>query len=76
MASDFRERTRTKLQYARIHLDEVRDSRRHEAFERAHYESVLFHVVGAKDSFLQEINDAYGRPLKPHQVKERRLGVY
>jgi hypothetical protein len=74
VASDFRGRTRTKLDYAKIHLDEVRDNRRHDAFERAHYESVLFHVVSAKDSFLQEINDAYKKLLEQHEVNERRLG--
>lgn len=74
MASDFRGRTRTKLEYAKIHLDEIRDHPRQDAFARAHQESVLFHVVGAKDSFLQEINDAYQLPLEPDQVNERNLG--
>jgi hypothetical protein len=42
-------------------------------FVRAHQESVLFHVVGAKDSFLQEINAAYGRHLKPWEIDEKSL---
>ncbi len=76
MASEFRERTRTKLQYAKLHLDEILSRNgpyQADAFARAHEESVLFHVVGAKDSFLQEINDAYGRPLDPDRVKEKSL---
>lgn len=42
-------------------------------WEIAHEESLLFHLVGAKDAFLHEINDAYGRPLQMHEADEPRL---
>ena len=69
-------RTGEKLEYARIHLDELKregswDHGRH--WVRAHEESVLDQVVGAKDAFLQEINAAYGAGLQMHQVHEDRL---
>ena len=52
-----RDRTEAKLRYARIHLDELQnDARRGGDFDRAHQESFLFHLFGARDAFLQEIN--------------------
>lgn len=69
-------RTGEKIEYARIHLDELKregswDHGNH--WVRAHEESVLAQVVGAKDAFLQEINVAYGSPLQMYQVTEDRL---
>ena len=76
MVSRFQARTDAKLEYARIHLKEIKS--RHEvgsgdAFERAHEESLLFHLIGAKDSFLQEINVAYQLGLNMWDVKEESL---
>ena len=76
MASKFESRTDAKLRYARLHLDEILSRNSlwlAEEFDRAHQESVLFHVVGAKDSFLQEINEAHKPSLLPHRVSEANL---
>lgn len=52
-----RDRTDAKLRYAEVHLGELRtDARRGGDFDRAHQESFLFHLFGARDAFLQEIN--------------------
>ena len=76
MVSRFQARTDAKLEYARIHLEEI-TSRQEigsgDAFERAHEESFLFHFIGAKDYFLQEINVAYEIGLSIRQVRESRL---
>ena len=76
MVSPFPARTDAKLEYARIHLEEI-TSRQEvgsgDAFERAHEESSLFHLIGAKDSFLQEINAAYQLGLNMWDVKEESL---
>lgn len=76
MVSPFQARTDAKLEYARIHLEEI-TSRQEvgsgDAFERAHEESFLFHLIGAKDSLLQEINFAYEIGLSIRQVRESRL---
>lgn len=69
-------RTNAKLEYARIHLEELRGQPEwnpSSPFVRAHEESCLFHAVGAKDAFLQEINGAYGLGLAMNRVDEPRL---
>jgi hypothetical protein len=76
LPNKFQARTEAKLKYAQIHLEEI--SSRAEAnagdeFERAHVESFLFHIVGAKDSFLQEINHAHNLGLPMQGVDERSL---
>ena len=76
MVSQFQPRTDSKLRFARVHLEEM--TSRHELgsgddFERAHEESFLFHLIGAKDSFLQELNAAYKLELPIKQVKETNL---
>lgn len=75
---DLVDRTDAKLRYARLHLDELRPYERLgslDDWERAHTESVLFHLVGAKDAFLQEINYAYELGLRPSGVNENILAV-
>ena len=70
-------RTDAKLEYARIHLEEITSQPKvgsADDFERAHVESFLFHLIGAKDSFLQEINAAYELGLRFKDVTEKRLG--
>ena len=75
--SALKERTEKKIDYAKLMLDELshRPSSvgRGDSFERSHEEAVLFHVIGAKDAFLQEINAAYKLGLKPSRVKENNL---
>lgn len=75
--SALKERTEKKIDYAKLMLDELshRPSSvgRGDSFERAHEEAVLYHVIGAKDAFLQEINAAYELGLKPSEVKENNL---
>lgn len=52
------ERTDAKLRYAALHLDELKskDTGGGDDFARAHQESFLFHLIGAKESFLLELN--------------------
>jgi len=76
MASEFKTRTNKKLEFARISLNEIKSRPElgsADNFERSHEENFLFHLIGAKDSFLQEINIAYGSNLPIHKVKERSL---
>ena len=76
MASELERRTDLKLEFAQIHLDELTSRQEQgsgDAFERAHEESFLFHLVGAKDSFLQEVNAAYQLELPINKVKEATL---
>lgn len=70
------ERTEAKLRYARLHVDELTgyvNLGSLDDWERAHAESVLFHLVGAKDSFLQEVNSAFALGLSLNSVNERAL---
>ena len=73
----FADRTAAKLAYARVHLEELKDHRARgsgDTFERAHQESFLFHLVGVRDAFLQELNVFYGCDLDPQKVTTRNLG--
>jgi len=58
-------RTDAKLRYAQVHLEELRvlEALRGDDFERAHLESFLYHMLGAKDAFLAEINHYYDARL-------------
>jgi hypothetical protein len=58
-------RTDAKLRYAQVHLEELRaiEALRGDDFERAHLESFLYHMLGAKDAFLAEINHCYDARL-------------
>jgi hypothetical protein len=75
--SALKERTEKKIDYAKLMLDELShrpsSAGRGDSFERAHEEAVLFHVIGAKDAFLQEINAAYKLGLKRSNVTENNL---
>jgi len=52
-----RNRTDSKLRYAAVHLAELAETERRGAdFDVAHQESFLFHLLGAQDGLLQEIN--------------------
>jgi hypothetical protein len=62
---NLRSKSDAKLRYAEIHLDELKslNSINGSDFERAHQESFLFHLLGAKDAFLGELNAYYGSSL-------------
>jgi hypothetical protein len=69
-----RSRTDAKLSYAALHLDELRKiERRGDEFDRAHQESFLFHLVGTRDAFLQELNVYYGCGLALKDVRLKTL---
>ena len=72
----FIERTEQKIRFSRLHLDEIRNHSTQNAgtdFERAHYESILFHMYGAIDAFLQELNIYYACELPISKVSRRAL---
>ncbi len=69
-------RTNAKLRFAQIHLDELRiyDNRGSgDPFEESHEESYLFHLFGARDAFLQELNIYYNINLPPNKVTRKNL---
>lgn len=76
MVIDFESRTNQKLEFARLSLNEI-TSRPELAsvddFERSHEEDFLFHLIGVKDSFLQEINVTYELDVPIRDVKEAIL---
>ena len=70
------DRTKAKLCFAQIHLNELRtygDRGSGDNFETSHEESFLFHLFGARDAFLQELNICYNINLPPGKVDTRRL---
>jgi hypothetical protein len=76
MAYEFKTRTNKKLEFARISVKEIVSRPKRgsaDDFERCHEENFLFHLIGAKDSFLQEINIAYGLTLAISEVRESSL---
>jgi hypothetical protein len=69
-------RTSQKLRFAQLTIDELSNSpSRHtgDDFERSHHEAFLFHLYGAIDSFLQEINIYCSCGLSPTAVTMRSL---
>ena len=76
MVIDFESRTNQKLEFAKISLEEIKSRPEPgliDYFQRSHEENFLFHLVGAKDSFLQEINVAYGLGVDIEKVDECKL---
>jgi len=66
-----RGRADQKLEYAGIHLGELRSypgRTSNDAWENAHQESCLFHLAGAVDALLHEINEAYSLGLQRTNV--------
>ena len=66
------QRANQKLCYAEIHLEELRNYPKafsNDDWEDAHQESVLYHLAGAVDALLHEINDGYSLGLNQRQVK-------
>lgn len=71
------DRTKAKLRFAQIHLNELRtygNQGSGDDFETSHEESFLFHLLGARDAFLQELNICYNINMPPGNVDTRRLG--
>ncbi|MFA5922227.1 MAG: DUF6586 family protein [Methylococcaceae bacterium] len=58
---NLRARADAKLSFAEIHLGELKamGTLGGSAFDRAHQESFLFHLLGAKEAFLIELNTYY-----------------
>lgn len=74
---NLRSRTDAKLRYALIHLDLLRESGGNGGadFDRGMEESILFHLLGAKEAFLVELNTYYncGLPIEaiaPGKLRE------
>ena len=74
--SQSQDRTEQKLQYAAIHIQELRgyeDAESNDDWENAHQESCFFHLAGAVDALLHEVNDAYSLRLELTEVGWRRV---
>jgi hypothetical protein len=69
------ERTDAKLRYSSVHLDEIKalGPLGGNDFDRAHQESFLFHLFGARDALLAELNHYYGTNLVPESISPGRL---
>jgi hypothetical protein len=70
-----RERVDAKLRFAQVHLDELQ-ALEHiggNDFERAHQESFLYHLLGAKDAFLIELNVYYEAKLSEQGITTGKL---
>jgi len=72
---NLRARADAKLSYAKIHLDELKSlgTLSGSDFDRAHQESFLFHLLGAKDAFLIELNAYYGVDLPKNDLTIGKL---
>ena len=72
---NLRARTDAKIVYAKIHVRLLRDQGGNGGtdFDKAVQESVLFHLLGAKDAFLLELNAYYGCNLANNEVSPGRL---
>jgi hypothetical protein len=70
-----RARADAKLDYAEVHLDELRAKATlgGDLFDRAHQESFLFHLFGARDAFLIELNVYYGGGLRNTNLSMGKL---
>jgi hypothetical protein len=70
-----RARTDAKLRYAEIHLEELRALPQlgGDEFDRAHQESFLYHLLGAKEAFLIELNAYYNGGLDSKDVTSGKL---
>jgi hypothetical protein len=67
-------RTNAKLKYAKLHLEELEKNWIPGSdFERAHQESFLFHLIGALDSFYQELNEYYELRIELSKVTLKTL---
>jgi uncharacterized protein DUF6586 len=72
----FCERVRQKLTYARLILDELRGRSPQlvDDFDGAHEEACLYHLDGAIDAFLQEINACHRLRIRLWAVSISEIG--
>lgn len=67
-------RTAQKLEFAELYLKlRLACANNGDLAERAHEECFLYNLIGAKDSFLQEINHALRLGLPENRVNEKNL---
>jgi len=72
-----RARTDQKIEYAAVLIREICDSTHattNDTWENAHQESCFFHLAGAVDAILHEINAAYSLCLELREVDWRAVG--
>jgi hypothetical protein len=69
------ERTDAKLRYAHVHLDELKSQGLPGGsdFDKAHQESFLFHLLGARDAFLGELNHYYRAGVAPDALSPGKI---
>lgn len=71
-----KDRTTRKLHFATIHISELRNyihATSNDDWENAHQESSFYHLAGAVEAILHEINDAYMLGLSLDQVKWEKV---
>ena len=76
MKSQFQYRTEQKLRYAGVHLEELRtypNAASNDEWENAHQESSFFHLAGAVEGLLHEINDGYSLGLDLTRVNWKTI---
>ena len=74
--SDPRERTDQKLRYARIQLDELEeypDANSNDDWENAHQEGCFYHLCGAVEGLLHEIDEGYELGLALWDIKRPKV---
>jgi len=73
--TNLRSRTDAKIRYAKIHLDELKAKGilGGDDFDRAHQESFLYHLLGAKETFLIELNTYYSSGLNNEDLTAGKL---
>ena len=72
---NFCSRTDRKLRFAQVHLEElkVKGISNGDDFDRAHQESFVYHLLGAKEAFLIELNAYYRTELKDQEISMGNL---
>lgn len=72
---NLRARADSKLRFAKIYLDELKSIGKPSGndIDRAHQESFLYHLVGAKEAFVQELNIYYAGGLDQNSVSPGAL---
>lgn len=75
--ANIKTRTDAKLRYAEIILNELKKNGGHGGtdFDRAYQEAFLFHLLGAKEAFLSELNFYYAvgvpeRDISPGKIRD------
>lgn len=78
MTSQLQHRTEQKLRYAEIHLEELStypNVTSNDEWENAHQESSFFHLAGAIEALLHEINDGYSLGLALSEVTWKKIAA-